>query len=209
MPLAFPPAIVFVSVSGNNKRLRIGTSVSNFHANKQALIKALNPSTKKINERAQRRTFRYTGGSVEKEIQAVYDGGLERGLPIGWSEQEITLRLLANDPFFYGVGEEAAALDTNDSATFSYLAGKIDELEGFSAPPMDGHWFNEFPVKVDVDVCHFLDACEEKGVLAGINVSNDIDTLENIFTVATTEMHTQKDYEKLLNVLKEAREVCL
>jgi glycine dehydrogenase subunit 1 len=90
-----------------------------------------------------------------------------------------------------------------------YLAGKIDELEGFSAPPMEGHWFNEFPVKVDVDVCHFLEVCEEKGVLAGINVSYDVDSLENIFTVATTEMHTERDYEKLIEILKESREVCL
>jgi glycine dehydrogenase subunit 1 len=90
-----------------------------------------------------------------------------------------------------------------------YLAGKIDELEGFSAPPMEGHWFNEFPVKVDVDVCHFLEVCEEKGVLAGINVSLDVDSLENIFTVATTEMHTERDYEKLIEILKESREVCL
>jgi glycine dehydrogenase subunit 1 len=89
----------------------------------------------------------------------------------------------------------------------SYLAGKIDELEGFTAPAYKGHIFNEIPVKVDRDVCAFLDACEERGVLAGINVSYDVDSLENIFTVATTEMHTHADYEKLISVLKEAREV--
>jgi glycine dehydrogenase subunit 1 len=87
-----------------------------------------------------------------------------------------------------------------------YLAGRIDELEGFTAPAFNGHFFNEFPVRIDVDVCRFLDACEEKGILAGINVSAEVDSLENIFTVATTEMHTSEDYEKLIEVLKEARE---
>ncbi len=89
----------------------------------------------------------------------------------------------------------------------SYLSGRINELEGFTAPAYTGKFFNEFPVKIDVDVCMFLNKCEEKGILAGINVSAEADTLENIFTVATTEMHTSKDYEKLLEVLKEAREV--
>jgi glycine dehydrogenase subunit 1 len=88
-----------------------------------------------------------------------------------------------------------------------YLAGLVNELEGFTAPAFQGHFFNEFPVKVDVGVCGFLEACERKGVLAGINVSDDIDSLENVFTISTTEMHTQKDYETLIQVLKEAREV--
>ncbi len=89
----------------------------------------------------------------------------------------------------------------------NYLSGRIDELEGFAAPAYPGKFFNEFPVKVDVDVCKFLNKCEEKGILAGINVSAEVDSLENVFTVATTEMHTSKDYEKLVEVLKEAREV--
>ena len=98
-------------------------------------------------------------------------------------------------------------LGTQLASRGRYLAGRIDELEGFQAPAYEGHFFNEFPVKVDRDVCDFLNACEEKGVLAGINVSAENDNLENIFTVTTTEMHTNEDYEKLLEVLKGAREV--
>lgn len=90
-----------------------------------------------------------------------------------------------------------------------HLAERIDELEGFTAPAFEGKIFNEIPVKVDVDVCSLLNAVEERGVLAGINVSDDVDSLEGVFTVATTEMHTSRDYDVLLDALKEAREVCL
>jgi glycine dehydrogenase subunit 1 len=88
-----------------------------------------------------------------------------------------------------------------------YLAERINELEGFTAPAFSGHFFNEFPVKVDGDVCSLLDAAEEKGVLAGINVSAEVASLENIFTVATTEMHTQEDYDKLVDTLKASKGV--
>lgn len=88
-----------------------------------------------------------------------------------------------------------------------HLAERVDSLEGFTAPAFPGHFFNEFPVRVDRDVCSFLDACEERGVLAGINISSEIPSLKNVFTIATTEMHTSKDYDRLLQVLQEAREV--
>ena len=88
-----------------------------------------------------------------------------------------------------------------------HLAERINELEGFTAPAFKGHFFNEFPVKVDVDVCSLLAECEKRGVLAGINVSAEVGSLKNIFTVATTEMHTSKDYDRLLESLKSVREV--
>ncbi|MFW3146034.1 MAG: aminomethyl-transferring glycine dehydrogenase subunit GcvPA [Thermoplasmatota archaeon] len=91
----------------------------------------------------------------------------------------------------------------------AYLAGRINQLEGFEAPAFDGKFFNEFPVRTDVDICKLLNACEERGVLAGINVSEEVEGLKNIFTVATTEMHTHRDYDKLIEVLKEAREVVM
>jgi glycine dehydrogenase subunit 1 len=88
-----------------------------------------------------------------------------------------------------------------------YLAEKINELDGLTAPAFPGHFFNEFPVRVDGDVCGLLDTAEKRGVLAGINVSAEVGSLNNIFTVSTTEMHTQEDYDKLLAVLKGSMEV--
>jgi len=88
-----------------------------------------------------------------------------------------------------------------------YLAERISELDGFEAPAYPGHFFNEISVRSDVDVCALLDECENKGVLAGIDLSKEVEGIENIFTVTTTEMHTRSDYEKLIGILKEAREV--
>ncbi|RLF68667.1 MAG: aminomethyl-transferring glycine dehydrogenase subunit GcvPA [Thermoplasmata archaeon] len=90
-----------------------------------------------------------------------------------------------------------------------YLAGRIDELEGFRAPAFAGHFFNEFPVSVDVSVSGLLKECRNRGVLAGYDLSRETDLLEGTFTVATTEMHTNADYEKLLEVLVKSREVLL
>jgi glycine dehydrogenase subunit 1 len=88
-----------------------------------------------------------------------------------------------------------------------HLSERIGKLKGFDAPAYPGHFFNEFPVRVDVDVCSFLDECEKKGVLAGLSIKNEVPSLGNVFTVSTTEMHTEKDYEKLLKVMKKARTV--
>ncbi|MGA1873170.1 MAG: aminomethyl-transferring glycine dehydrogenase subunit GcvPA [Thermoplasmatota archaeon] len=88
-----------------------------------------------------------------------------------------------------------------------HLAERINDLDGFTAPAFDGYFFNEFPVRVDADVCSLLNTAEEKGILAGINVSAEVGSLNNIFTVSTTEMHTEGDYEKLLGALKESMEV--
>lgn len=88
-----------------------------------------------------------------------------------------------------------------------HLAERINELEGFTAPAYKGHFFNEFAVRTDVDVCALLSECERRGILAGINVSSEVPSLKDIFTVSTTEMHTSKDYDKLIEGLKAAREV--
>lgn len=128
-PLALQPGELFEAQTIGPRTFSltgtiVGTSASNFHSQKQELISALNPSTVKINQRSQPRTFRYTGAAVDKEITAVYDGGLERGLPNGMTEQNIRLRLRASDPLFYQVGNTGKVLNSRDSATFDYFAGK-------------------------------------------------------------------------------------
>jgi hypothetical protein len=95
-PLALQPGNLFdgQTIQGRSFSLTgsiIGSTVANFHSQKQALIKALNVNTTTIGKRGQPRIFRYTGAAEEKEIYAVYDGGLEFGLPIGWTEKEFTL----------------------------------------------------------------------------------------------------------------------
>jgi hypothetical protein len=46
---------------------------------------------------------------------------------------------LADDPFFYGAGEKAAALDTNDSATFNGWGGRVNgQWSNLDGPAMTG-----------------------------------------------------------------------
>lgn len=142
-PLALQPGELFEAQTIGPRTFSltgtiVGTSASNFHSQKQELISALNPSTVKINQRSQPRTFRYTGAAVDKEITAVYDGGLERGLPNGMTEQNIRLRLRASDPLFYQVGNTGKVLDSRDSATFDYFAGKENGVWGTISPSSGG-----------------------------------------------------------------------
>ena len=106
----------------------VGSTVADFHAKKQALVKILNPNVTTIGKRSQARTFRYTGGAVDKEIYAVYDGGLEPGLPIGFTEIGYSLRLKADDPLFYQVGESGAVLDTNDTLGLNAIVRKSNGI---------------------------------------------------------------------------------
>jgi len=71
--------------------------------------------------------LRYEGGTVHKEIAAFYEGGLESDIsatdPCYW--ERVAIRFNAPDPFWYEIGNSAAVLDTNDSATFRIVAGRL------------------------------------------------------------------------------------
>ncbi|NLD42073.1 MAG: hypothetical protein GX657_01120, partial [Chloroflexi bacterium] len=83
-------------------------------------------------------------------ISPYYDAGLEGGGHTGWSE-EIGLRLLAVDPYWYGP-EEAAALDPSESLAVSSVVARgpegWDALNGgliLTAGMMDNCWLAEAP----------------------------------------------------------------
>ncbi len=80
----------------------------------------------------------YTGAEVVKQIAAHYEGGLEGAIttqnPCGW--QRVSVRFLAPDPNWYEIGESAAILDHNDSATFRIVAGRLRDT---------GQWDNLGP----------------------------------------------------------------
>lgn len=84
--------------------------------------------------------IRFNGSSSQREIGINYRGGLEGDLPAyydcydieddNWREiylwrTKATVQLFSPDPFWYEIGNSAAVLDTNDSATFSYVAGRL------------------------------------------------------------------------------------
>ena len=116
----------------------IGASNSDFHAKKQRLIKALDADVVKVNKNPQPRVLRYTGAAVDKEISVVYDGGLEEGLPMGATQIDYQLRLLANDPMFYEVGQSGAVLAAQDTLTAEYIYGRIDGIWDGLGPPSSG-----------------------------------------------------------------------
>lgn len=117
-----------------------GTSQSNLHALRQALSEELaHDRYPKTGAGWQPVTIRYEGATVHKEIAAHYSGGLEGGIRHGFSEN-CAIRMQADNPYWYEIGESAAVLDHNDSATLRYLAGRLkstgqwDDL-GLTADP--------------------------------------------------------------------------
>jgi hypothetical protein len=119
---------------------------TNLHAARQALISILSPGAyPKSAEGWQPVRLRYTGADVEKEIAAHYAGGLEGTIKIdNLIHEKIALRFLAEDPFWYEIGESAEVLDSEDGATLRYVAGRLrstgqwDDLGLTANPPAAG-----------------------------------------------------------------------
>lgn len=90
--------------------------------------------------------LRFSGAKVLKEIKARYAGGLEGELPVYYDDclsvedekwvnnrffkARAAVQMVAEDPFWYEVGESATVLDTLSSDTFRVVAGRL----------MDGGW---------------------------------------------------------------------
>lgn len=85
--------------------------------------------------------IRFNGAKVQKEIAVRYESGLESDLAAFYGNVEIvedeeyvihelwtmpaTIQVVAPNPDWLEVGESAAELDTNDSATFRIVAGRL------------------------------------------------------------------------------------
>lgn len=117
-----------------------GTSQSDFHSKKQTLLNALSPDTYPEDANGvQPVRLRYNGATIHKQIAAHYDGGLEGELsasePCAW--EKVAVRFFSPAPYFTEIGESAALLDTNDSATFRTVAGRLRNTGQWSAlgPP--------------------------------------------------------------------------
>jgi len=102
-----------------------GESVADVHDKRHDLIKAIMSYVTNINEQLPARAIRYTGGTTDKEISAYYDGALQDGIPIEWTETDIPLRFLSPDPLFYATSETTESLDPSDRiSTIRGTAGK-------------------------------------------------------------------------------------
>jgi hypothetical protein len=116
------------------------TDTADFHAKRQTLLNALSPDTYPEDDGGvQPIRLRYNGAVVHKEIAVHYDDGLEGALsasdPCAW--EKVAIRFVAPDSYFTDIGESAALLDTNDSATFEIIAGRLKSTGQWSTlgPP--------------------------------------------------------------------------
>jgi len=149
----------------------IGTSLTNLNALRQALLNAVKPgAVPETSDGPQPFLLRYTGAAVVKKISVHYESGLEARINGRFVCSElIPLRVFADDPYFYEIGNSAASLDTNDSATTRYLAGRLrstgqwDDL-GLSANPTTNGSIFAVLVSRDKDVYYFGDYTGLNGV---------------------------------------------
>lgn len=103
------------------------TSFADLHDQRQALYSILDPgAVPHTADGPQPVILRYRGATVEKEIACHYEGGFEGTFNAdARSFERIALRFLAPDPFWYQIGQTAAVLDSNDTATMYYIAARL------------------------------------------------------------------------------------
>ena len=104
-----------------------GTSLANLHANRQALLDVLKPNAMPDDaEGPQPVRLRYVGAAVQKQIAAHYEGGLETRIEARMECWErLAIRFLADDPYWYEIGDSAAVLVSNDTATLRHLTARL------------------------------------------------------------------------------------
>ena len=105
-----------------------GSSFSDLHSKRQTLISILAPNSYPEEDDApQPVRLRYTGSAVQKQIAAHYEGGLETAMraedPCYW--ERVSIRFLADDPFWYEIIESAQLLDTSDQGQIQHIAGRL------------------------------------------------------------------------------------
>jgi hypothetical protein len=88
----------------------------------------------------------FTGGTTDKYVDAYYETGLQGNLnSLMGGFEKVNVRLWAPDPNWYELGQSSQVLDTNDTATLYYLAGRLkstgqwDDLGLSAVPTADGN----------------------------------------------------------------------
>jgi glycine dehydrogenase subunit 1 len=85
------------------------------------------------------------------------------------------------------------------------LAERIDPLEGFEAPAFPGAHFNEFVVRSEHSWDRVHRALLAAGVHGGLPLGRHFPELGESALFATTEVHSEADYERLLDALETIR----
>lgn len=132
-----------------------GTSMTNFHQKKQDLKSILAKDAVPQDQNGfQPIRLRYTGATVHKEIQVHYEGGLEGEItaikPCFW--EDVAVRFIAPNPYWYEIGESAGLLDTNDSDTFRVVAARLrstGKWDALGPPHASGTYTEVFAIAED------------------------------------------------------------
>ncbi len=85
------------------------------------------------------------------------------------------------------------------------LAERIDPLETFEAPAFPGAHFNEFVVRSEVPYHRVHKALLAASVHGGLPLTAHFPELGEAALFATTEVHTEADYERLLRAMEGIR----
>ena len=117
--------------------------------------------------------LRFGGATVQKEIAGFYQNGLEGDLAVFYGDIEVddnkplrrtrytenaSIQFLSPDPYWYEVGESASLLDTNDSATFRIVAGRLKstgQWDNLGPPSASGTYVQIWAVAEDDTYVYF------------------------------------------------------
>ncbi|MBE2184691.1 MAG: aminomethyl-transferring glycine dehydrogenase subunit GcvPA [Anaerolineae bacterium] len=85
-----------------------------------------------------------------------------------------------------------------------YAADRIDDLLHFSVDRLQP-FFNEFVVKCPIPVSEINALLSERGILGGVDLSEDYPHLKDHMLICVTEMNRKSEIDSLVEVLKEVR----
>lgn len=83
------------------------------------------------------------------------------------------------------------------------LMSAIGELDGFVSPVFEAHHFNEFVMKPIIRPEKLNKLLLRNGIIGGLPIEEHVPHLNGHMLLATTEMHTEEDHDRLLSALAE------
>ena len=83
------------------------------------------------------------------------------------------------------------------------LMDLIGEIEGFDSPFFEGHHFNEFVVRSPIRPEKLNKLLLKRGIIGGLPLGKHVPQLDDHLLLATTEVHSDADQDRLVEVLRE------
>lgn len=139
-----------------------GTDEADFWAKKEAIQALFDPEAFPEDENGEQPVrLRFVGANVHKEIAVFYEGGLETTITAddpACAREKVAVRFVADDPYWYEIGESAALLDTSDSDTFRYFAARLRSTGQWDnlGPPDVGGTYNAIHALAEDDTYIYI-----------------------------------------------------